>query len=201
MSITSRPSDHDPDPAFPIRRFTVDEYHRMGESGVIDENDRVELLEGLIVPKMIHNPAHDATLELVDETLRRLLAAAWRVRIQSAISTADSEPEPDLIVVRGAIRDRAVRHPVPADIALVVEIAESSLARDRAKCRIYAAAAIPTYWIVNLVDAQIEVYSDPTGPGPSPEFNQRDIYKANQSLRLVIDGQPIGEITASDLLP
>ena len=123
MSITSRPSDHDPDPAFPIRRFTVDEYHRMGESGVIDENDRVELLDGLIVPKMIHNPAHDATLELVDETLRRLLAAAWRVRIQSAISTADSEPEPDLIVVRGAIRDRAVRHPVPADIALVVEIA------------------------------------------------------------------------------
>ena len=73
--------------------------------------------------------------------------------------------------------------------------------RDRAKCRVYATAAIPTYWIVNLVDAQIEVYSDPTGPGPSPEFNQRDIYNANQSLRLVIDGQPIGEITASDLLP
>jgi hypothetical protein len=173
----------------------------MGETGVLDENDRVELLEGLIVPKIIHEPAHDASVELVDEALRGLLTGPWRVRIQSAISTADSEPEPDLIVVRGAIRDRAVRHPGPADIALVVEVAESSLPRDRAKCRLYAAAAIPTYWIVNLVDAQVEVYSDRTGPAPSPGFNSRDVFKGNESFELVIDDAIVGAIAASDVLP
>jgi Uma2 family endonuclease len=75
----------------------------------------------------------------------------WRVRVQLAITTSDSEPEPDLAVVCGSIRDHARRHPAPHEIVLVIEVAASSLTVDRAKARLYARAGIPAYWIVNLV--------------------------------------------------
>src|SRR5579862_9140639 len=83
-------------PPFPVRPFTVDEYHRMIDADVLDEGDAVELLEGWIVPKMPRNPPHDATIGLADDALRIRLPAGWHVRLQSAITTSDSEPEPDL---------------------------------------------------------------------------------------------------------
>src|SRR5262245_47769905 len=109
-----------------LRRFTVDEYHRMLESGVLAGGERSELLEGWIVAKMTRKPPHDTTIELVDEALRGQVPAGWRVRTQSAITTLESEPEPDLAVVRGAIRDHAARHPGPGEIALVIEVADST---------------------------------------------------------------------------
>ena len=87
-------------PPFPVRKFTVAEYLQLGASGLLIADERVELLEGCITPKMIHNPPHDAALELVDQQLRSRLTAPWRLRIQAAIETPDSCPEPDLAVVR-----------------------------------------------------------------------------------------------------
>ena len=184
-----------------VRPISVEEYHRMGEFDVLTEHDRVELLEGLIVEKMIHNPPHEACVAIVDEVLRGLLPAGWHIRVQSAITTSDSEPEPDLAVVRGATRDYLTHHPSSTDIALIVEVADSSLEKDRLKRRLYARAGIPSYWIVNLVDHQVEVHSDPLESSASPHFREQSIHRGEQSISLAIDGTSLGSVLARDLLP
>src|SRR5713101_9262196 len=87
-------------PLAPVHRFSVDEYHRMIEAGVLTENQRVELLEGWIVSKMPHNPLHDSTIDLVVGEAETFLPKDWFIRVQSAITTDDSEPEPDVALVR-----------------------------------------------------------------------------------------------------
>src|SRR6266849_885039 len=135
------------------RQISVDDYHRLIQEGFLGENDRVELLEGWIVPKMTHNPPHDSTIQIVSECLAERIPVGWKIRIQSAVTTNDSEPEPDLAVVRGQARTYAARHPGPQDIGLIIEIAESSLLQDRHdKARIYARAGISEYWVINLMD-------------------------------------------------
>lgn len=173
----------------------------MGEAGVLSEDDRVELLEGQIVPKMIHNPLHNGTIQLVVDALSRRVPSGFRLRFKSSVTTSDSEPEPDVALVRGTARDFLSRHPGPNDLALVVEVADSSLGRDREKRRLYARAGIVAYWIVNLVERQLEVYTDPTGDEASPHFRQTDIFTPDQQVSLVIDGQTLGVIPVRDLLP
>jgi Uma2 family endonuclease len=141
----------------PIRRFSVAEYHRLIEIGILTEDENVELLEGWIVPKMPRNPPHDAGVETIRGVLSSRLPAGWSIRGQSAISTGDSEPEPDVAVVRGEPRTYRQRHPGPADIGLLIEIVDSSVNRNRGeKGLIYARAGILHYWIVNLVESWIE---------------------------------------------
>ncbi len=86
----------------PGQRCTVDDYHRLIQAGTLTEDDHLELLEEQIIPKMPHDPIHDGTIELCDEALRKVLPAGWRLRIQCATTTTDSEPEPDIVAVRGA---------------------------------------------------------------------------------------------------
>src|SRR5207244_13321222 len=100
VAIPSSPLAAQPPPRF-MRRFTVDEYHRMIQNGVFADDDRFELLEGWIVAKMSKNPPHEVAVDKSHEAIRSCLPAGWRVRSQSAITTNDSEPEPDLAVVRG----------------------------------------------------------------------------------------------------
>jgi Uma2 family endonuclease len=170
--------------------------------GVLTEDDPVELLEGWIVPKMPHNLPHDGTIELADGALRPLLPSGWRLRIQSSITLADSEPEPDLVLARGDARTYVARHPGPADIGLLTEVADSSLARDRGdKARIYARAGITVYWIINLVDRQVEVYTDPTGPDPNPHYRRHQVYDITQPVPVIIAGQQVGQVAVRDLLP
>src|SRR5262245_51361037 len=118
-------------PSWPMRRFSVDEYHRLIEIGLFTEDDRVELLDGWIVWKLPHEPLHDVVLELTDEQIRPHLPPDWRLRVRSAITLSESEPEPDLTIVSGAARLFLRRHPGPADIALVAEVSDASLSRDR----------------------------------------------------------------------
>jgi Uma2 family endonuclease len=87
-------------------------------------------------------------------------------------------------------------------MALVGEVADSSLPRDRShKARIYAAASVPVYWIINLVDHQIELYTDPTGPDAAPAYRAHQVYKPGDSVPFVVDGRELGPIPAADLLP
>ena len=190
-------------PPFPVRRFTVDEYHQMIRVGIITEDDDVELLEGWIVPKMGRNPPHDAVISMVMmDVLTPRLPQGWFCRGQSAITTSDSEPEPDLAVVRGRPRDYLERHPGSADMAIVIEVADSTLASDRLyKGQMYSAAAVPVYWIINLVDDQVEVYSDPTGPAPAPVYRTRRDYKAGELVPVVLDNRDLGPVAAWELLP
>lgn len=189
-------------PPEPVRRLTVDEYHQMIRAGILKEDDPFELLEGWLVPKMTPNPPHDLALVLAEDEIARRLPPAWFRRGQSAVTTADSEPEPDIAVVRGPKRLYAQHHPGPQDMALVVEVADSSLPRDRTtKCRLYARAGIPVYWIVNLPDTQVEVYTDPTGPDLNPCYRQRRDFSGAEEVPLVLDGREIGRIPVRDLLP
>jgi Uma2 family endonuclease len=182
-------------------RFTVEQYERMSETGILGPGDRVELLEGWIVEKMTHNPPHATALDLAQELLRGLLPAGWRLREQKPIRIPGSEPEPDLCVVRGPVKRYAHGHPTPADIALVVEVAESSLEDDRKyKGGIYARARIPVYWIINLEEAKVEVYIQPKG-GKTPGYQQRQDYGIKEAVPLVIEGREIGLIPVSELLP
>jgi Uma2 family endonuclease len=189
-------------PPFPVRRFTVAEYHHMIQTGMLAEDEPVELLEGWIVPKMPRNPPHDGTIQAADKVIGRHLPAGWDTRIQSAITLADSEPEPDLTVVKGDERTYFTRHPGPQDIGLLIEVADTWLTHDRGdKGRAYARAGIVIYWIINLLDRQVEVYSDSTGPDPAPHYRQRQDYGANDAVPLVLLGHHSASIAVSSLLP
>jgi hypothetical protein len=185
-----------------LRRFSVDEYHRLIETGVLVDGEPLELLEGWIVYKMTRNPPHDVALGLAGDAIDTRLPTGWHVREQSAITTSDSEPEPDLAVTRGARRDFKQRHPGPGDLALVVEVADSTLQLDRAdKARIYARAGISVYWILNLVDRRVEVYTDPTGPDPAPAYRRRDDYGPADTVPLAVPGSPPLSVPVAELLP
>lgn len=185
-----------------MRKFSVDEYHRMIQTGILTEDDPVELLEGWIVLKMPRNPPHYGVIEISEEILRGRLAPGWKVRVQSAITTDDSEPEPDLVVASGTSRSHLDHHPEPPEIALVIEVADSTLTRDRQdKGRLYARASIVCYWIINLVDRQIEIYTDPSGPGANPTYHRRQDYAVTDSVPLVIEGKEIARIAVSEFFP
>ena len=117
-----------PLPPLPPKRWTVAEYHEMLRNGTLKSGDPFELLEGWIVTKMSRNTPHDVALVLVPDAIRPALPSGWHTRVQSAITTADSEPEPDVAVVRGVARDYLIDHPGSTDIGLLIEIADTSLA-------------------------------------------------------------------------
>ena len=144
---------------WPLYRFSVGKYQQLVQSGVFDEDDAFELLEGLVVPKMSKNPRHDSTIDRCDHWLSRIIPATWYVRIQNSLVTSDSVPEPDLAIVPGEPDSYLERHPHGSEVALVVEVADTSLANDRQKARLYARAGVENYWIVNLVDNQVEVFT------------------------------------------
>jgi Uma2 family endonuclease len=186
----------------PVRRFTVDEYHRMIASGYFAADERFELLSGWIVAKMSRDPIHDAAIEIAEDVLRSRVLPGWRVRVQCAITTDDSEPEPDLVVVRGRPQDHLERHPGPAELALLVEVANTTLHDDRTfKGPIYASAGIREYWIINLVDSRVEVYTDPSGPDPAPAYRRRQDYSVGQSVPISIGGTAVAAVPVADLIP
>jgi Uma2 family endonuclease len=185
-----------------VRRFTVDEYHRLIEDGYFAHDERFELLEGWIVAKVSRNPIHDAALSIAMKVLDRVMPTGWHARVQSGFTTADSEPEPDLAIVRGDERDYTARHPGPADAALVIEVANTSLPEDRdLKARVYARANVGVYWIINLTDRVIEVFTDPSGPAPSPAYAKRQQFTIGESVPLVIPGAAPLAIPVTDFMP
>jgi hypothetical protein len=189
-------------PPFPIHRFTVDEYHEMIQKGILNEDDRVELLDGWIVEKMARNPPHDVTIHKIQKVLLGMLPSPWELRIQSAITTDSSEPEPDLVIVPGPPERYLSNHPKPPDIAVVIEVADSTLLQDREeKGKLYAQARIPIYWIINLVKRQVEVYSRPSGPDESPGYRRRDDFLINDSVPLVLAGQEVVQVAVKRLFP
>jgi Uma2 family endonuclease len=185
-----------------IWRLTVAQYHRMVHDGILTEDDPVELLAGWLIPKMPKSPPHRAATRALRVALESLVPAGWYVDSQEPITTADSEPEPDALVVRGESRDYVDRHPGPAEVALVVEVSDTTLQRDRAlKRQLYAAAGIANYWIVNLVERRVEVHTGPSGPSPRPDYAHLQSFGPTETIPLSIDNQPIGNLAVADLLP
>jgi Uma2 family endonuclease len=174
----------------------------MIEAGILTTEDKVELLENYVVLKMPRNPPHDGTIDLVKAALPGLIPSGWLLRIQQTVVLSDSQPEPDFAVVRGNPRTYLARHPGPADVGLLIEVANASLLRDqRDKTRIYARGGISCYWIVNLVDRRIEVYAQPSGPTAVPAYGSFQIYQPGDAVPIVLDGAAVASVPAADLLP
>jgi len=189
-------------PPVPVMRLSVGEYHEMIQAGILVDGEPIELLEGWLVRKMTKNPPHEAVTRRARVCLENLVGDGWSVDTQAAITTLDSEPEPDVRVVRGDTAQFLDRHPQPEEIALVIEVADSSLQRDRTlKQRIYARAGIPEYWIVNLIDNQIERLTSPDDSGEHAEYQTLEVFQGGDTVPLVLDGEQVGEIKVAEILP
>jgi Uma2 family endonuclease len=184
-----------------FRRFTVDEYHKMIDAGVFADGEPLELLEGYVVQKMSRGKPHDFAVQALTKRFVRMLPAGWDVRVQCAITLTDSEPEPDFAIVRGDEKLYHDHHPGPSEIGTLVEISSSSLTIDRVdKTRIYARDKIPVYWVVNVVDKIVEVYTQPSGPCDAPAYGKRDNYPVGSSVLVVLDGYAAGSIAVADIM-
>lgn len=189
-------------PPEPVYRLTVEQYHEMANAGILTSDDRVELLEGFLVPRMTVHPPHATCVDMLRRELDAIVPDGWFVGSQRPITTESSEPEPDGAIIRGKLSDYASRHPSPADVALVVEVADDSLQRDRTfKHRLYARAGIPVYWIVNLNDRQVEVFTQPGGTTEQPKYESPQIIGEDGEVPVTIDGKTIGRIAVASILP
>ena len=197
-----RPSSPATRTAEMVYQLSVDQYHKMIDSGLLGEDDPVELVEGVLVHKMPKNTPHSSSTMLSSTAVMPLLPEGWHYRVEQPITLPDGEPEPDGSVARGGIRDYLNTHPQPKDLALVIEVADSSIERDRGmKLRSYARAGIMTFWIVNLVDHTLEVYTDPKPDLVVPAYASVSILDSTQDVPLVIAGTQVGTIPVSSLLP
>jgi len=192
-------------PAIPtdfVWRLSIDHYHAMINAGILTDDDPVELLEGWLVLKMTKKPRHRMATGIIHAALIGIVPSGWYVDAQEPVTVDDSEPEPDVSVVRGDRRQYPERHPGPRDLGLLVEVSDATLERDCGiKKRLYARAAIPVYWIANLLENRIEVYTEPTGPTENPDYRQRKDYAPGDEIPVSLDGREVGRLAVSDLLP
>jgi Uma2 family endonuclease len=180
-------------------RISLEIYRTMGEVGLLVPTDRVELLDGLLVKKMTKGPSHTTVTLQLFMRLIASLPAGWFARKEDPIElpagpAGDSAPEPDIAVVVGAIADYRTRHPGPAEVALVVQVAADSQAvrRDRQGLARYAWAGIPTVWIVNLTNDTVEVSTQPSGPVADPRYGLSEVKKVGEIAEVVIAGVVVG---------
>jgi len=177
--------------------MTVERYFALVDEGLLEPDDRVELLEGVVVAMSPRNPQHDTVVSLVLRALLEAIGSRAAVRCQCSIILGRySAPEPDVAVVAGQERDYMTAH--PRNAILVVEVADTSLAQDRlTKGALYAAAGIPEYWIVNLRTDWVEVLRDPEPD--AGHFRERTVRGHGERLTLV--ALPDVQVAADDFLP
>ncbi|MFO0803138.1 MAG: Uma2 family endonuclease [Gemmataceae bacterium] len=185
----------------PLQRISVEQYHQMIDAGVFSHGERCELIRGVILEKPVPKPPHSYTVDVLSDLLRELVGAGFVVRTQQPVTTGDSEPEPDVVLAIGSRRDYRSRHPVPDDVAILVEVADTSVRDDRTtKLTMYAEAGIGSYWIVDLTTRTVVVFTQPRG-GRKPSYRKATAYQAGDQLPLVLNGKRIGFISVDDILP
>lgn len=146
-----------------LHRFTVDDFHRMAEAGILGEDSRVELIRGRIVDMAAIGSAHMVAVNRLTRLLVAAVGDRGVVSVQNPVRLDDaSEPQPDVAVLRPGADDIGAPIPRASDVLLLIEVADSSLHEDRGeKATLYAASGVPEYWIVNLIDHVFEVYRRP----------------------------------------
>jgi Uma2 family endonuclease len=168
----------------------------------LTKDNPIELLQGWLVQKMPKKPKHSTITRILRKLLAEMMPSGWYVDSQEPLTTADSEPEPDIMIVRGTVMDYLDRHPGPEDVALVVEVSDATLSRDQTlKKQLYATAAVPVYWVVNLPDSQVEVYSQPFVGTAKPDYRQRQTYSLSESVPVWIGTELISEIPLTHFFP
>lgn len=182
-------------------RFTPDQCLKMSSSGIVSADEAFTLAEEGAIPDMPRSPAHDSAIDRLDDAVRPLVPRGWRLRIRSAIRLPGGEPEPDMAIVMGPAGRYDGHHPRPDEIAVVIEVADSTVQYDRTlKLRGYAQAQIPVYWIVNLDDRRLEAYSAPL-TGATPGYATTAVYGPNDQVPLVVAGAQVGTVAVADVLP
>jgi Uma2 family endonuclease len=180
-----------------VRLWTVDEYHRMSETGILDRDERVELIDGQIISMSAKNPPHAATNLCAADYLRNLLAGLALIRIQDPVTlSTNSEPEPDIAVVQIDPRLYQDIHPAPANIFLLIEIADTTLETDRKrKAPAYAKAGIADYWILDVNTRQVYVFREPG----EENYRQETVFNEDDVLSML--AFPDIEVQISQLFP
>ena len=170
----------------------------MVAAGVLND-ERIELIDGFLVKKKGKNPPHGWSTRKVLDLLAALLSPGWLGGLRQPIRIPEfNEPEPDIAIVRGTDDDYKHRAPEPADVALLVEVSESTMDRDQSeKLLASGQAGIPVYWIVNLAEGHVEVYTGPGGAG----YQTRQDFVPGQAVPVVIEGREVGRIQVADILP
>lgn len=177
------------------RRFTREEYEQLVEQGYFQTGDRVELIDGILYEMPLQSSSHATAVYGTGEALRSVFSEGYHVRSQFPLALGlDSEPEPDVAVVPGHFKDYIRAHPTTA--LLVVEVADSSLVKDRKpKASLYARAGIPEYWILNLVDWCLEVYRAPK----NGVYTSRIVLQEGDSISPL--SRPEASVSVADLFP
>ncbi|MEJ7797193.1 MAG: Uma2 family endonuclease [Solirubrobacteraceae bacterium] len=170
----------------PVHRLSVEDVYRMVEVGVLDENDRVELVEGVLVDMVPIGPEHDGATAWLTRHFARVESEAWEVRVQSMLLVAGGYLLPDLMLVAPLPRSS-----LPTTAHLVVEIAQTSQARDRDKARIYAAADVSEYWTVDLPARTLIVHRHPL----AGVYQEITIVADGASIKPLLTDAPAAEIT------
>ena len=164
------------------------------------KRDRVELIRGLIVERPVVNPPHAIAISQVTVLFYKLLGFDRAIRSQLPITLADSEPLPDLVLAAGLLVDYGTRHPKPREIQIVIEIADTTIYEDRSsQLQIYAESMLPEYWIVNIPEHHIEVYTQPARK--SANYRRRKDYSVEDAVPIRIDGVVLGSFLVRDILP
>lgn len=155
------------DTSLNLRLWTVAEYHRMAKTGILDEDERVELLEGKIIWKSAKGTAHCSAVGRIGKLLHNCLGNQASISIQEPIKLNQrSEPEPDVAVLQIDPLDYADHHPTPSEVYLIIEVADSSLKFDcETKGKAYAQAGIADYWVLDVVNRQLYVFREPNEEG------------------------------------
>ena len=181
--------------ALPIYPLTVDDYHAMGEAGILTEDSRVELIDGQLIAKMTIGPAHMRVVNYLNKICVTRAASVAEVSIQNPVRLGRySEPEADVVLLR-ADRDPD-RIPEVADVLLLVEVADTTLRFDKnVKLPRYAAAGIAEVWVVNLIDHVLERYTEPSVDG----YASQEVLGAGASVGASLVPE-LGAIDVSDIL-
>ncbi len=165
-------------------RFSVDDYEQMLAFGILSEADHVELIRGEIVDKMPKGSRHSRCVNRLIRHLLAVVGSRWLVSSQNPVRLEDSEPEPDGMLLCPRADEYETANPEATDVAIIIEVADSSLGADRtSKLALYAEAGIAEYWIVNLIDECIEVHRQPKSDGT---YVERQILSAGETIHSVL---------------
>jgi Uma2 family endonuclease len=169
MAVLEPPRQH--------RHFTADEVLRMVETGILAADEPVELLEGELVVVSPQGPEHQTVTERLRRRLEAIYGDRFHARSHSTIqASGDSLPEPDVAILRGEVDDYLRRLPTGADLALAVEVSNTTQTTDRRKAELYARAGVPVYWLLDLAARRLEVRSHPLAPPAESEYAERRTY-------------------------
>ena len=190
MSIAAKP--------YTVRKFTVEEYYKLAEVGILSEDDPVELIEGEIVVKSPISSRHAACVKRVNALFSGKLQGRAIVSVQDPIRLSEhSEPEPDIALLKPRPDFYSSGHPAAEDVLLIVEVAETSLQYDReVKLPLYARHRVPEVWLIDLESGQIEIHREPEGE----KGRYRSVRVVKQGERLAPEGLPEVELAAAEIL-